>query len=358
MPTEPPKTESPKRNRRWFQFGLSGFRSRIVVCSAIMAAIGGGFAVAPRAIAQMVNPVLDDLQKRGVPFGASFRPLPALTMPDGLNETGQKQAIQSVLTKLTKRQGKQVGYAEFTKSDGPFVLLTDFVEGNSKPMPGHSVDLWFVVEGNLAKITAPTFLRRQFQLDQNDRIDIIKPTELPMGITTAPEKYPGGGEWFAHGEFTLLSQDLRLRVEGTAHTVESVTPESGTMAGLIDKRFTQSAKYPNRWRPILRDENGGIRRDAAKQPLLGPAAPYISAGGYLKVTKLIQPAGALFVEYHLIYDEPKGWFNGKDLLRTKLPIKTEGDVRDFRHQVTEANESPYQPEARRLASWWITDLRD
>ena len=70
----------------------------------------------------------------------------------------------------------------------------------------------------------------------------------------------------------------------------------------------------------------------------------------MKVTKLIKPAGALFVEYHLIYDEPKGWFNGKDLLKTKLPIKTEGDVRGFRHQVTEANESPYQPEARRLAS--------
>jgi hypothetical protein len=263
METKPSTAEPPKRKRRWFQFSLSGFRSRIVVCSAIMAAICS-LAAAPWAVAQMVNPVLDDLQKTGVPFDASFRPLPALTMPDGLNEAGQKQAIQSVLTRLTKQQGRQVGYAEFIKNDGPFVLLIDHVEGNSKPMPGHSVDLWFVVGGNLAKITPPAFLRRQFQLDENNRIDMIKPTELPMGITTQPDQYPGGGEWFAHGEFTLLSNDLRLRVEGTARTIESVTPESGTMAGLIDKRFTQNAKYPNHWRPILRDENGGIRRDAAK----------------------------------------------------------------------------------------------
>ena len=190
------------------------------------------------------------------------------------------------------------------------------------------------------KITAPAFLKKQFQLDENDHIDVLKAADLPMGIDPPPPPNNAGGEWYAHGVFTLISNDKRVRVEGTAHTVETVTNDSGTMAGIVDPRFNQHEKFPNQWQPILRNANGGIQKNANGQPQLGPPVPYDSAGGYMKVTKLVQPAGALFVEYHLVYDEPQGWFNGRDLLRAKLRLKTEGDVRSFRKQVMQANESP------------------
>jgi hypothetical protein len=74
------------------------------------------------------------------------------------------------------------------------------------------------------------------------------------------------------------------------------------------------------------------------QPLLGSPTTYVSAGGYLKATKLAQPNGALLVEYHLVYDEPAGWFDGKNLLRPKLNTKAEDDVRLFRRKVRDASE--------------------
>jgi hypothetical protein len=312
-------------------------RFHIVLWCALAAAVAG--IVGPSSIrAQGNNPVLNELWQKGVPMGAKFRVLPPLTMPDGLNAAGQKAVVEKI---LALKQGAPVNFDQFTKDNlnGPYVLLIDAPQ--QPPQPGHSIDLWFVVWGNLAKITAPAFLKQQFALDQNDRIDVLKPANLPMGITP-PQQPPAGtgGEWYAHGIFTLISNDARVRVEGTAHVVETVTNDSGTMAGIVDPRFTQDQKYPNQWQPILRDQNGRIQKGPNGQPQLGPPTPYESAGGYMKVTKLVKPAGALFVEYHLVYDEPQGWFNGRDLLRAKLRAKTEGDVRSFRKQVMQANESP------------------
>src|SRR5262249_8021493 len=145
--------------------------------------------VAPSSIrAQGNNPVLNELWQKGVPMGAKFRVLPPLTMPDGLNAAGQKAVVEKI---LALKQGAPVNFDQFTKDNlnGPYVLLIDAPQ--QPPQPGHSIDLWFVVWGNLAKITAPAFLKQQFQLDQNDRIDVLKPANLPMGITP-PQQPPAG----------------------------------------------------------------------------------------------------------------------------------------------------------------------
>jgi hypothetical protein len=76
--------------------------------------------------------------------------------------------------------------------------------------------------------------------------------------------------------------------------------------------------------PLVRDEAG-------KQKL-GQPHPYHAAGGYLKATRLHEPAGAVLVEYHLTFDEPAGWFSGANLLRSKLPIVSQDGVRKFRRR--------------------------
>jgi len=52
----------------------------------------------------------------------------------------------------------------------------------------------------------------------------------------------------------------------------------------------------------------------------------------MKVTKLAEPAGALFVEQHLIFAEPVDWFDGANLLRSKLPLVVQDRVRSIRRQ--------------------------
>jgi hypothetical protein len=55
----------------------------------------------------------------------------------------------------------------------------------------------------------------------------------------------------------------------------------------------------------------------------------------VKITRLAEPAGSLFVEYHVAFAEPQGWFQGANLLRSKLPIAAQDSVRKFRRTLAE-----------------------
>ncbi len=76
-----------------------------------------------------------------------------------------------------------------------------------------------------------------------------------------------------------------------------------------------------------------MKRDELGKPQVGQPQPYSGAGFYAKVTRLKEPEGALFVEYHQVFQEPKAWFGGANLLRSKLPLLAQDSVRDFRRKV-------------------------
>ena len=306
-------------------------------CLIALAALALATVAVPRATAADDNPLLKELLQRGVAFGPTLRKLRTPTLPDGLNAASQKAAIEAVI-KL--KPGSKPSYAAFSKNNRntPYVLLIDDLNPpfGGADKPGHSIDLWFVVWGDLPKIMAPAFLKQQFKPDPKDRIDMIKPAELPQGITL--EQIPGGTDYYTHGQFMIFSSDQRVRLEATAHAILTTNHESGVVAAIVDPRFNQNRRFPNEWLPVLRRPSGQILADAQGNARLGAPQLYTSAGGYVKITKLIQPAGALLVEYHLVYDEPQGWFGGRNLLRSKLNMKTEDDVREFRHKVKIASE--------------------
>src|SRR5581483_2351319 len=103
----------------------------------------------------------------------------------------------------------------------------------------------------------------------------------------------------------------RVQLSGVMHRVSTTTPSSGVICTLLDNRFAEDKTYPNRWRSISRAPGGEMK--------LGPFHPYSGMGGYTKVTKLSEPASALFVEFHATISEPYGWFDGANLLGSKLP---------------------------------------
>ena len=80
-----------------------------------------------------------------------------------------------------------------------------------------------------------------------------------------------------------------------------------------------------------------IERDQLGKTKLGPPTPYAGLGGYIKVTGLHEPAGALLVECHAVFDEPQGWFDGKNLLRSKLPLVVQENVRTFRRKLAKVS---------------------
>ncbi|MES1213546.1 MAG: hypothetical protein ABUL64_03085, partial [Singulisphaera sp.] len=84
-------------------------------------------------------------------------------------------------------------------------------------------------------------------------------------------------------------------------------------------------QFPNSWSPLERDASGKLSVGAAKA--------YSGLGGYMKMTELVEPAGALFVECHIVFDEPEAWFHGKNFLRSKLPLVVQDNVRSFRRKL-------------------------
>ena len=93
---------------------------------------------------------------------------------------------------------------------------------------------------------------------------------------------------------------------------QSHTDESVVVAISIDPRFSADNDFPNSWRSMSRGTGRSLQ--------LGDAQPYQAAGGYMKATRLAKTSGALLIEYHLVFEEPQGWFNGSNLLRSKLPL--------------------------------------
>jgi len=282
--------------------------------------------------AQSGNPLLDDLMKTGVPMGqAGARTLRPPTLPDGLSAAEQRKAIEAV---LAVRPGQPLDYAGFTAPglNTPHVFIIDDAKLAPATGPGHTTDLWFTVHDKLAKVAAPGFLRAQFKPGPKNRLDTLQAADLKQR-NIAEKKIAGGKESYAHATSLIFPTDVRVQVDATGRAVQTTTDTSTTLASLIDPRFDNDATFPNQWRPVLRAADGSILRDAAGKLQLGNPTPYESAGGYTKVTELVEPAGTLLVEYHLVYDEPYGWFSGADLLRPKLYQQTQEDVQTFRKKL-------------------------
>jgi hypothetical protein len=102
----------------------------------------------------------------------------------------------------------------------------------------------------------------------------------------------------------------------------SQTADAMTFASRLDGRFQDDAKFANRWRSLNIDDAG--------QRHLGPPQPYEGNAVYVRLTRLKEPAGAIFVEYHHVFLEPKQWFQGNSPLRSKLPLLLQTEVRAFR----------------------------
>jgi hypothetical protein len=271
------------------------------------------------------NELLSRLTDEGVPMpsGAALR-LPAPTMADGLTAEQQRAAVATVadanrpLDELLRRSVV-----------APFVLKTGVAESGGTR---RRVDLWFVAYGDFAKITDEDFLK--------DRAKVLQPPKRQDGDLPSTSKLidadelrtrgikpsddPDSGEGYAYTSFPLFD---RVLLSMTTQVMRTTTEESVTLASLLDPRFNDDATYPVFWQSLARDEAGRMT--------LGEKRPFVGWGSYLKITKMAEPAGALFVEYHAAFDEPAGWFNGANLLRSKLPLVVQDAIRKLRRELNE-----------------------
>jgi hypothetical protein len=272
-----------------------------------------------------VNPVFEQISKEGiVTADGSVAIAPKPVMADGLTAAEQRKAIDSI------SEGNK-NFESLTKGgvNAPYVLKISDV----KPTKGESktirlVEFYFVIHADLKRLEDESFLKGQTE-EREEKDDEqtkasgeeIKPEELKsLGITVAEgENRP---ERYYKGTFPLFG---RVRVEGTGRSFYTSTEQSSLLASVLVPKFGGDEKRAARWIPLSRDEKTG-------KLVEGKPEPYTGAGTYTKATVLAEPKGAVFVEQHILFDEPKGWFNGANLLRSKLPIVIQDEIRRLRRR--------------------------
>jgi hypothetical protein len=273
------------------------------------------------------NSVLKQLVEQGVPVGnGGLVKLPAPSMPDGLDGPSQQQVLARIAA-----PNRRVSDLTRKSVVSPFVLKLGDVSTSDEKRPFRTIDLWFIAYGRLGLFSQEEFLQKLVETAESSkkgRLPFVKGIlkrdemkELGLFVEDTPERI----QRFFYSTFGLFD---RVLVSATRRVVVTRCPDSVSIAAIVDPRFTRSPSHPNHWQTVARDD-----RDEFK---FGPPQPYESAGLYAKVTRLADPAGALFIEYHHAFCEPEAWFSGTSLLRSKLPMVVQDGVRKLRRRLAEA----------------------
>ncbi len=263
------------------------------------------------------NALYRTLVTDGLSVAGELRKLPQPTLADGLDRAAQWAAIETITDENHPREAllrQEVG--------APLVLK---IKNDPVGSTVRRIDVWFVAYGSLKTVESEAFWKKEKKEDTQTRWEgkLLQAAELQRrGIASNSEQ--SGDEQYAAGSLTLFD---RVDLHVTVHTMRSTTAHSVVAATIVDSRFRDDAEFPNRWQRILSDGTVTNAPDAF--------TPYDGMGGYVKVTPLVEPAGALFVEAHMIFDEPVGWFRGTHLLRSKLPLATQIEVRKFRRRLAQ-----------------------
>lgn len=317
-------------NRRDFVIQLIPKTRRSVAMKVVRLVFAFAMVLSVWTLAEAAdNLVLQELLKDGIKLtNGEVGKLPPPALADGLTVEQQKQAIEKVVKKDTLARNFMTG----GKTDAWQYKQTDIRSKENKPKAsvGRLIDLYFVAEGSFSSIADPQFMKQQVNQGNNNnnankgKAEFYAQKELDdRGLKIVDE--PKLKDRYAHILFPLFNM---VEIGGTGYGVETIDKESVLVAFRLDPKFADDKTYPNQWRSINRGAAGNIQKGAPN--------PYEGAGGYAKVTELKgQTTPRVFIEYHLLFDEPYGWFNGAPTLNSKLPTKYDEDVRQFRVDLKE-----------------------
>jgi hypothetical protein len=291
--------------------------------AALALAILCGHAVARAA--PPAGDLVDDLSSHGVTFPSGKTVvLPKAQMPDGLDAAAQQEAL--------RRAAGKYPLDRFVRDAvvSPFELEMNSIDDAKGARHGQRLDFCFVAYGTLEEIIRQDLFGALAgaQDSSGDGADhttarALTAAEL-QARDLAPQKTAEREESYLLVNVPILN---RVQLRGVGFAAREKRPESVVAGIKLDERFDKDQEFSNTWSPLLRDKSGKLSEGAAK--------PYSGLGGYMKITQLQQPAGALFVECHIAFAEPEAWFDGKNLLRSKLPLVVQDNVRSFRRKLAE-----------------------
>jgi hypothetical protein len=267
------------------------------------------------------NPLYAQLVTAGVCVdGKTLAVLSRPTLPDGATAAEQQTALKSIPLRTP--------LSEFTRDSvvAPFAMVVGQPADAEAGVRLRTLDVWFVVHADLSVIKKDPQLLESFLRKAEGDAHAMSDEELAAREIQIPPAVADRTH-YAHAASTLLD---RVRLSVSTRTVYSQSEESTVLAGEIDQRFADDSEFPNEWRPVEITSRGSV---------VGEPAPYRISASYWKATQLDQPEGAILFEHHAVFEQPLGWFGGRDLLRSKLPMAVQTEVRSFRRKLKKATQN-------------------
>lgn len=286
-----------------------------ILCPLVLA-----FIASPVPAEDSKNVLYKELVKDGIqiPDGPKFK------LPAPLLEPGQQP--KNTMELLEKASGR-VPVDLFLRQTvtAPFSLDISSVDKAKEERCGQLITLRFVAYGKLESAMDADFLKQLLTgkpkpgRAANESVALTSKELEKRGIRVV--KQPNVKDEYGTLLMTLLD---KVQVEGITHSIHVNVPNCVIYATKLDERFKDDQEYPNRWRSI---------KQVNEKEKLGPKVPYSGLGGYVIVTKLPEPTGALFIEAQFLLHEPFEWFDGFNLLRSKMPTAIQDNVRSFRRKL-------------------------
>jgi hypothetical protein len=269
-------------------------------------------------------PAFTEMLKTGIKMSdGSMVKLPPPIMADGLDAAGQRAAMEKVAD------------AERLLANDYYALVVVKVRNVNRPKGEEpavrAVDTWFVAHGDWDTLTSKDFLETAMKAKDKGNSQVVSKSgalsdeEIAQRKLTVAAK-EGLEERFLYSKFSLFD---RVEISATRFGMLRSGKESVLAAACVDPRFDNDPEYPNQWRSLVRNEQGEITP--------GPPHLFAHAGGYSKITRLKEPADAVFIESHLVYEEPYGWFDGVNLVKQKAPLMVQEKVKTFRRKLAAAS---------------------
>ena len=245
--------------------------------------------------------------------------LPEPTFRDGQTAEEQKAA-------LAKVAGSTRGAGEMLQSSisAPHRLLMADVKTEDATI--RTGDLVYVLRGAGLDAIQPEEAFREFRGESIDvanmrfKVQLLAAEDLKGSKADAP----AANEWLIHSTGRLLD---RLSVESTDRIEATRSEDSVIFASRADPAFGPDSAFPNRWSTITLKSTGDV---------LGDAKPYAGGISYAKLTRLKDQPDAVLVEVHFAYVEPRAWFDGAPILRSKFGLIAQDQVRRIRRELLKA----------------------
>lgn len=252
-----------------------------------------------------VNPLYDAATGGTARLGEVAVKLDPPTLGDDMDADRQRAALLAV----AGSKGKLDDLLRDSVSAGHVLKIRDLHAAGPTIVRG--VDLWFAVHADLDAVDPADALgkaRGGKPVEAgNMRLDARPLTEEEAAAFDL--KPPAGArQWFLKTDGRLLD---RIGYESTDRLL--ATRAEGS-------RLIASTTLSGTWRDISK---------ASDTP-----KPYAGGLGYAKLTKLKGYPGVVLVESHAAFSEPRGWFNGEPILRSKIGLVAQDQVRSLRRELS------------------------